>query len=116
MAILFKAEHVSMILRGDPRWKTQTRRLGRQRWTVGTPQWAKRGFTVDSRFARVMIVGVNLKGRLGDLTIEDVNAEGYAHRDDYFEVYERIYGEADMDIVPWVVDFKVEDHYQISLV
>ena len=113
MAILFKAEHVPMILAGD---KTQTRRLGKRRWTPGTPQWGKTGFTVDSRFAYLMIEAVRTKGRLGDMSSEDVRAEGYDNREEYFAVFKRIYGEVDLalmprevdlDMVPWVIDFTV---------
>ena len=109
--MLFKEEHVPMIVAGFPRLKTQTRRLHkRARALVGSHHWAQRGMTADSRFARLEITRV-WKDRLYSITEADSRAEGYASRDAYFEAFVRINakkaGKGRWNPVIWCYEFRV---------
>lgn len=100
--ILFKPEHVAPILAGE---KTQTRRLGKKRWNVGAVHQCRTQL-YGKPFATVLILGVRQE-RLGDISAEDVAAEGYAGKD-YKAAWERINGSWDDDQVVWVVEFELE--------
>lgn len=102
--ILFKPEHVDLILSGE---KTQTRRLGKKRWNVGAVHQCKTGL-FDDLFARVKILDV-YEERLGDMGYVDIAAEGYAGKD-YKAAWERINKKPwDDDLVVWVVAFEVTE-------
>lgn len=88
--MLFKEEHVPMIVAGIPRLKTQTRRLHkRARALVGSHHWAQRGMTAESRFARLEMTRV-WQERLWDISEDDVFAEGYANAAAYYGVFNAI--------------------------
>lgn len=101
--ILFKQEHVPMILEGR---KVQTRR----RWTrprvkVGSVHQAKTSYQGDA-FAHLRITDIHLE-RLGDISDEDVRREGYESREQLMGVFRAIYRtEPDPDEVVTVVDFE----------
>lgn len=105
--ILFKPEHVPLILDGR---KTQTRRLWKKpRVRVGAvhqcftkPPWMQEK---AEPFARVRITGLRWE-ELACISAEDALREGYADREAYFEAFERIYRVERDDIgLVWVVDF-----------
>lgn len=100
--ILFKQEHVPMILAGT---KTQTRRTGRRRWKVGSIRQAKTSYRKDSEFAQLRILAIR-EERLGDISEADAVAEGYANIAEYQEVFRQIYGAWEPDRVVWVIDFE----------
>lgn len=101
--ILFKPEHVRLILSGG---KTQTRRLGKRRLNVGAVHQCKTRRNADP-FARVEILDVRGE-RLGDISDDDVRREGYEERGDYIEAWERIYRRPwDDEMEVWVVDFRL---------
>jgi len=104
--ILFKQEHVPMILSGR---KTQTRRRWqRPRAKVGSIRQAKTGFAKTDVFAHIKITGLRQEA-LGDISNEDVYREGYDTREQLEDVFKRIYkGQApDPSEVVWVVDFEL---------
>lgn len=102
--ILFKPEHVAPIIQGR---KTQTRRIGKRRWRIGSIHQAKLNFSKGSRpFAKLRILAVRQE-RLGDISEEDAKAEGYSSIEAYKEVFGRIYGWWDPDVLVWVIDFEV---------
>lgn len=101
--ILFKPEHAPMILDGT---KTQTRRLGKCRWRVGSIHQAKLNFKKGSNpFAHIKILS-RYQEPLGNISEADARAEGYNSIQEYVEVFKRIYGMWDPDIDVWVVNFE----------
>jgi len=101
--ILFRQEHVSMILDGT---KTQTRRLGKKRWNVGSIHQAKTKLFGEA-FARLRILMVRQE-KLGDISTEDVVREGYTSHCRFIIAWELIHGrDWDVDAVVWVVDFEL---------
>ncbi len=101
--ILFKKEHVPMILSGR---KTQTRRMGKKRWNVGAIHQVKTGFKKDDQFGSVRILNVR-EEQLKHITEESARAEGYDSVSDYMDIFMKIYGSWTPDQWVWVVDFKV---------
>lgn len=100
--ILFKAEHVEPILTGQ---KTQTRRVGKKRWNVGSIHQARLSYYAKP-FARLRILSVRQE-RLGNISEKDARREGYESIEEYQEVFERIYGRWIPDKIVWVIDFEV---------
>ena len=82
--------HVPMIVEGKPRWKTQTRRWGKRRWRVGAVhQCATRLFDRSAVFAHVLILRV-WPERLGAISLEDANAEGYDTPQDFLVAFHQL--------------------------
>lgn len=106
MMLLFKPEHVEPILAGR---KTQTRRTwDKPRVKVGGVYQARTSM-FGPPFARLRVTGLR-RERLGDISSEDVRAEGYETRDDIRRVFERIYHapwEPDKEV--WVIEFQREE-------
>lgn len=104
--ILFKPEHVEPILSGR---KTQTRRLGKKRWNVGTIHQARQTMFGEP-FALLRVTAVRQEP-LGDLTDGDAVREGYGTRLEYLWAFWLINRLADdprelrRDV--WVVDFEL---------
>lgn len=108
--ILFKQEHVDLIQ--DDR-KTQTRRTGKLRWKVGSIRQAKTGYKKDSEFANLRINAIRQEP-LGLITEADALAEGYNSIEEYKEVFVRIYGFWDDELLVWVIDFEREVNHDQS--
>lgn len=107
--ILFKPEHVPMILSGR---KTQTRRMGKKRWNVGVIHQARTKMMVkDSTFAKLRILSVH-KERVTEISDKDALAEGYENNSDFLMVFKRINKTTFMDMAfmdVWVVKFEVAE-------
>lgn len=105
--ILFKPEHVEMILNGN---KTQTRRLGKKRWNVGAIHQCKTKLYSYESFACVRILEVRQE-YLHDISEADIGAEGYGLKPgDYKEAWARINGGEWYDYSytsVWVVTFEL---------
>ena len=101
--ILFKPEHVAAIREGR---KTQTRRLGRRRWRVGSVHQCRTSYYA-APFAFVCVSAV-YEQRLDQMRDLDVAAEGYDSWDEYMAALNRINRTArDGSETVWVVEFEV---------
>ena len=103
--ILFKPEHVDLILAGT---KTQTRRIWKKpRAKIGAIHLAKTKMISKEFFARLEILAV-YQEKLSDISDEDARAEGYKNSAAYFVAFCRINR---LDYVPdelvYVVKFRV---------
>lgn len=100
--LLFKPEHVDQIKKDI---KTQTRRLGKLRWKVGSVHQAKTGFKKENTFAHLLIKAIRQEP-LGCITEADAKAEGYNSVSEYIEVFKQIYSKWKPEEPVWVIDFK----------
>jgi hypothetical protein len=103
--LLFKSEHVPMILSGR---KCVTRRAWKKkRVLVGRIHQAKTGFSRADHFADIRIKAV-YQERLGDISDQHVQWEGYDSRADYFAALARINKRpVSENEVFWVVEFEL---------
>lgn len=91
--ILFKPEHVELILSGQ---KTQTRHTGKKRWRIGSVHQCRLNYRGEP-FAHVRITGVR-REKLGAISEADAKKEGYPSVEAYREAFTRIYGFWDPDM------------------
>ena len=102
--LLFKPEHVGLILSGR---KTQTRRVWKKsRARVGAVHKAKTALFSPDHFALIRITGLR-RERLGDITQEDVRREGYDTLEEFKAVWVRINGSWDPELEVYVVSFEL---------
>lgn len=104
--LLFKPEFVNPILTGQ---KTQTRRVWKgqkRRVKVGSIHLAKTYMFSSEFFAKLMIENTH-KERLGDLSEEDALKEGGFSLNEFVEVWKRINGHYNPDLIVWVIEFNV---------
>ena len=95
--MLFKKEHIPMVLQGR---KTQTRRTHEREWQVGKVY----PFS-DKLFGKpqgYVLITRKWKEPLGAISMEDVHKEGYNSLEEYQKVWERIYK------MPWNPDLIVK--------
>ena len=103
MTLLFKPQHVKLILEGK---KTQTRRISKPRVKVGGIYEAKTRLFSKEYFALIKITGLR-EEKLGDISDEDVKKEGYNSLEEFIEVWKSIYGSWEPERVVWVLEFEV---------
>ena len=102
--LLFKPEHVGLILSGR---KTQTRRVWKKsRAKVGAVHKAKTALFSPDHFALIRITGLR-RERLGDITLEDVRREGYDTLEEFKEVWIRINKSWNQELEVYVVSFEL---------
>jgi len=102
--LLFKPEHVDLILSGR---KTQTRRVWKKsRAKVGVVHKAKTALFSPDHFALIRITGLR-RERLGDITLEDVRREGYDTLEEFKAVWVRINKTWDPELEVYVVSFEL---------
>jgi len=102
--ILFRDYHIKPILRGR---KTQTRRIWkRQRVKVGAVHKVKTVMLSKDYHCKIKILDVHQE-RLGDISADDVYAEGYSSIDEYVDAWIDINGSFDPDQLVYVVTFEV---------
>lgn len=102
--ILFKKRFIDPILSGA---KTQTRRVGKRRWNVGSIHQARTSY-VSEAFAHLRILDVRQE-RVGDITETDARAEGVGSVEEFVRLWPTINGEWDPDLAVWVVTFEREE-------
>jgi hypothetical protein len=109
--LLFKPEHVSLILSGR---KTQTRRIwDRPRAKAGAVHKAKTLLYSRDYFALIRITAVR-KERLGDISLEDVRREGYDNLEAFKEEWIRINRAWDPELEVYVVSFELVGQMAIA--
>lgn len=103
--MLFKPEHVPMILSGR---KTETRRdWKRPMVRVGGVYKCKLKLFSKDCFTKIKVVALWLE-ELGEITQESIYAEGYDSLSEIKDVWERINGEWNPELLVWVVKFRLE--------
>ena len=100
--LLFKPEHVPLILNGT---KTQTRRIWKKRRAVPGAIHQARTELFGKPFAYLKIIKV-FQERLIEISSEDCLKEGGYDFDSFHEVWEKINGSFDIFQVVWVVEFE----------
>ena len=102
--ILFKQYHVSLILSGR---KTQTRRLGKKRWTVGKVYQAKTSYMAKP-FAYLKLTALRYEP-LEPMSEADAHAEGYNNVQSYLQAFKEIYKYPLDEANPlvWVLTFEL---------
>ncbi len=102
--MLFKPDHVAMILAGA---KTQTRRAWRRPMAkVGGRYKVKTAMLSKEYHCLIEVVGIR-RERLADITEEDANREGYPTVPSYFRAWSDINNEFDPDQEVYVIDFQL---------
>ena len=98
--ILFKPEHVPLILSGK---KRETRRLWKKpRVTVGSWQKAKTVMLSKDYFA-VLHICYRFPEPLLDITDKGARMEGYPNREEYLKAFYRINPKSPDNPIVWVV-------------
>lgn len=102
--MLFKPEHVEMILDGR---KTETRRIWKRRMVKkGGVYKAQTKAYSKEWFAKIEVVDVYLEA-LCDISVSSIYAEGYDDLQGFIDIWKAINGEWNPHQEVWVIQFKV---------
>ena len=111
--ILFKKEFIPKILDGT---KTQTRRLGKKRWNVGSIYQCKCSW-FGKPFAKVEILSVQQEV-LDNISENDARAEGFKNRHLFFLRFWAISKVSDFselrECKVWVIKFRLCNYPELS--
>jgi hypothetical protein len=104
--MLFKDYHVGLI---KDRIKVQTRRIVNQKrnlkpWKIGSIHKIMTKYHKDGFNGYVLITSVR-KEILGVISFRDAVREGYESVEEYKAAFQKIYGDADPELLVWVIDF-----------
>lgn len=102
MGLVFKENNLRRILEGH---KTQTRRLGSREYKIGNV-YGIRSRYFDKAKARVLITR-KFKQRLGDISLEDIQKEGFNTLEEFQAAWVRINHGWNPDLIVTVYEFKV---------
>ena len=100
--ILFKKRFIEKILAGE---KTQTRRLGGRRYKVGGVYAVRDGWSKPVR-AYIRITRCFTQ-RLGDISPEDVEKEGFKSFEEFVDAWVMIYGSWDPEQIVTCYEFEI---------
>jgi hypothetical protein len=99
---LFKRYNLQKILEGV---KTQTRRVHRHTWQVGKAyQIRDRWFGEAQGY---ILVTRKFRQKLGEITLKDVEKEGYNSLEEFKTEWIKLHGEWNPEQVVWVYEFKL---------
>jgi hypothetical protein len=98
----FKKRNLDLVLAGK---KTQTRRTHRQEWKIGHV-YSVRASYFEKAEAWILITR-KFKQRLGDISQEDVEKEGFSTPAEFREEWRKINGSWEPDRVVIVYEFKL---------
>ena len=85
--VLFKQKHIDLILSGR---KTQTRRIHKRPLKIGKTYGIRRTW-FEKSIAKITILRA-FRQRLGDISIEDIQKEGYNNIWEFRKEWEEIHG------------------------
>jgi len=100
---LFKKPLLQLVLEGK---KVQTRRTHRRMWKVGKTYGIRDKLFVKPE-AKILILR-RFGQRLGDITEEDAQKEGFENREEFMKAWTEIYGQWLPDQVVVAYEFKLE--------
>ena len=101
---IFKRRHIRKVLAGE---KTQTRRTHNYTWTIGKTYCIR-----DRWFSKPqghIIITRKFRQRLGDISPEDVQKEGFSTLEEFQKAWTEIHGQIDENEVVTVYEFKLAD-------
>jgi len=98
--LIFKKKHIEMILEGR---KTATRRRSQHLYRIGGIQGIRSGWYEKPRHH--IRITRRYRQRLGDMTQQDAQKEGYPTLEEFKKVWEEINGKWDPDEIVWVYEF-----------
>ena len=78
---------------------------GRDKYRVGKT-YAVQPSRNESAVARIRLLEIGSK-KVSEVTLEEAQAEGYATREEFFDVWRSIHGEKQMDADVWVLKFEL---------
>ena len=104
MPVIFQPENIQKILEGK---KTQTRRLGKYQLKVGRVYGIKdRWFAKATAYVRITR---RFKQRLGDISTEDLQKEGYRNIWEFQAAWIRMHKHWNPDAIVTVYEFKLDE-------
>ena len=101
MTLLFKRQFISKIREGT---KTQTRRLKQPKLRIGKAYFLRSSYR--SVLPEKIQVTDIFQQFLGEITMEDIQKEGFHTEDEFIEIWREIYGSYKADELIWVVEFQ----------
>jgi hypothetical protein len=99
---VFKKRNLELVL---ARKKTQTRRTHKQEWKIGHV-YSARASWFEKAAAWILIMR-KFKQRLGDISEEDVEKEGFKTLSEFREEWRKNYGSWEPNILVIVYEFKL---------
>ena len=101
MTLLFKRQFISKIREGT---KTQTRRLKQPKLRIGKAYCLRSSYR--SVLPEKILITDIFQQFLGEITMEDIQKEGFHTEDEFIEIWREIYGSYKADELIWVVEFQ----------
>jgi len=103
MPLTFKSDNIKKILNGT---KTQTRRRGKHQLKLGHVYGIKANWF--KKAAAYVRITRKFKERLGDISGEDIQKEGYRNIWEYKAEWIKLHGHWDPDIIVTAYEFELE--------
>ena len=101
LTLLFKRQFISKIREGT---KTQTRRLKQPNLKIGKAYYLRSSYR--SVLSEKILITDIFQQFLGEITMEDVQKEGFHSEEEFISIWQEIYGSYKIDELIWVVEFQ----------